>query len=164
MQSIHCFRAGTHTTSQGRTQTFSQADVAKIAASYDPSQHEAPIVVGHPKTNAPAYGWVERLEARPDGLHAIPRQVNAEFAELVKKGAYKKVSVAFYNENDRSNPTPGMWYLRHVGFLGAEPPAVKGLQDIAFSEGEDMFFAEEDMFALREHSLIARETAFRRGQ
>lgn len=76
MQSIHFFRAGTHTASDGRTLSFSQSDLAKIAAAYNPATHEAPIVVGHPKTDAPAFGWVERIEARPDGLHAIPRQVN----------------------------------------------------------------------------------------
>lgn len=29
-----------------------------------------------------------------------------------------------------------MYYLRHVGFLGAEPPAIKGLQPIEFSESD----------------------------
>ena len=94
MQSIHFFRAGTHISSDGRSLTFTQADLAKIAASYDPATHEAPIVVGHPKTDAPAYGWVERVEARPDGLHAIPRQVNAEFAELVKAGYIRHIGLS----------------------------------------------------------------------
>lgn len=162
MQSIHFFRAGTHTASDGRVLTFSEADLSRIAAAYDPAMHEAPIVVGHPKTDAPAFGWVERVEARPDGLHAIPRQVNAEFAELVKNGSYKKVSAAFYPATASNNPKPGAPYLRHVGFLGAEPPAVKGLQGIRFSEAEDVFFAEEDILALREHSITSRETAYRR--
>ncbi len=142
--------------------TLSEADLAKIAAAYDPAAHEAPIVVGHPTTDAPAFGWVERVEARPDGLHAIPRQVNGEFAELVRKGSYKKVSAAFYPATAANNPKPGVPYLRHVGFLGAEPPAVKGLKGIQFAEAEDIFFAEEDILALREHSISARETAYRR--
>lgn len=162
MQSIHFFRAGTHTAKDGTSLSFSQADLAKIAAAYDPATHEAPIVVGHPKTDAPAFGWVERIEVRADGLHAVPRQVNAEFSELVKAGRYKKVSAAFYPPSATNNPTPGVPYLRHVGFLGAEAPAVKGLQAIQFSEAEDIFFAEEDMLALREYSLTARESAYRR--
>ncbi|MDU4994931.1 MAG: hypothetical protein E6263_24870, partial [Klebsiella quasipneumoniae] len=28
----------------------------------------------------------------------------------------------------------GAWYLRHIGFLGAQPPAVKGLEQVAFME------------------------------
>jgi len=31
---------------------------------------------------------------------------------------------------------PGVYYLRHVGFLGAQPPAVKGLRPIELAEGE----------------------------
>ena len=30
-----------------------------------------------------------------------------------------------------------MYYLRHVGFLGAQPPAVKGLRPIELAEGEE---------------------------
>ncbi|PTM95067.1 hypothetical protein C7449_104130 [Mycoplana dimorpha] len=156
------FRAGRHTSSSGQTLTFTERDLDAIAASYDPRTHEAPIVVGHPKTDAPAYGWIERVIAKSDGLHAIPRQVNAEFSELVQQGAYKKVSAAFYPANAANNPKPGAPYLRHVGFLGAEPPAVKGLSAVQFSEGEALLFAEEDMIALREHSITARERQYRR--
>ena len=162
MQSIHFFRAGQHTAKDGKKIAFSEADLAAIAAAYDPATHEAPIVVGHPKTNAPAYGWIEKIVAKPDGLHAIPRQVNAEFSELVKAGAFKKVSASFYPRGGSSNPRPAAPYLRHIGFLGAEAPALKGLQDIQFSEAEDMFFAEEDMAEMREHSLTVRERAFQR--
>lgn len=80
----------------------------------------------------------------------------------MKAGSYKKVSAAFYSPTSAGNPTPGTHYLRHVGFLGGQAPAVKGLQDIHFSEGEDFFFADEDMFALREYSLTAREADSRR--
>ncbi|MDG6304415.1 peptidase, partial [Glaesserella parasuis] len=31
----------------------------------------------------------------------------------------------------------GSLYLRHVGFLGAIPPAVKGLRNPVFAEGEE---------------------------
>lgn len=32
---------------------------------------------------------------------------------------------------------PGVYYLRHVGFLGAQPPAVKGLKPVEFADAED---------------------------
>lgn len=162
MQTIHFFRSGQHITSAGQALAFSERDLAAIAASYDPKTHEAPIVVGHPKTDAPAYGWIEKIIAKADGLHAVTRQVNEKFAELVRQGAYKKVSPGFYPADAKNNPKPGVPYLRHLGFLGAEPPAVKGLAPIEFSEGEDMFFMEEDMIALREHSVNAREKAYER--
>ncbi len=142
--------------------SFSQSDLEAIAAAYDPRTHEAPIVVGHPKTDAPAYGWIEKVIAKADGLYAVPRQLNAEFSELVKGGAYKKISAAFYPRNASTNPKPGISYLRHIGFLGAEPPSIKGLQAIQFSEGDAMCFAEEDMSTLREYSLSVRENAVMR--
>lgn len=159
MEAIHFFRAGKHMTQKGETISFSQGDLEAIAAAYDPRIHEAPIVIGHPKTDAPAYGWIEKVIAKPDGLYAVPRQLNAEFSEMVKGGAYKKISGAFYPPNASTNPKPGVAYLRHVGFLGAEPPAIKGLHAIQFSESDAIFFAEEDMSTLREYSLTVRENA-----
>jgi hypothetical protein len=56
---------------------------------------------------------------------------------MVKAERFKKRSASFYAPDDPSNPKPGVWYLRHVAFLGAQPPAVKGLKDIEFSEAAD---------------------------
>jgi len=52
---------------------------------------------------------------------------------MVNKGRYKKISASFYSPNYPFNPAPGSYYLKHVGFLGAVPPAVKGLGDARFS-------------------------------
>ena len=78
-------------------------------------------------------------------------QVDDDFAELVKKGRYKKVSASFYPPNHPSNPQPENWYLRHVGFLGAHPPAVKGLAAINFADDEDgvVSFGESDWLLAR---------------
>lgn len=137
MKRIHIFKTGTHTDSHGKTLTFSEADLAAAVAAYDPNLHQAPIVVGHPKTDNPAYGWVQSLTADVANLFATPEQVNPEFSEQVAAGAYKKVSASFYPPNSPTNPVKGSYYLRHVGFLGAEPPAIKGLQPIEFSESDD---------------------------
>ncbi len=32
---------------------------------------------------------------------------------------------------------PGVYYLRHVGFLGAQPPAIKGLAPVEFADDAD---------------------------
>ena len=38
---------------------------------------------------------------------------------------------------------PGKWYLRHVGFLGAAAPAVKGLKPVEFADdGGGVVFAD----------------------
>ena len=145
------FRAGTRTDNNGRTITITPEQVAAIASHYSPDKHEAPIVVGHPSTNAPAYGWVGSLKAENGTLFADFAQVDDDFAELVKKGRYKKVSASFYPPNHPSNPQPENWYLRHVGFLGAHPPAVKGLAAINFADDEDgvVSFGESDWLLAR---------------
>ncbi|STZ83075.1 putative phage associated protein [Bergeriella denitrificans] len=131
------FRAGTHTDNNGRKVTITAAELEQAAAAYDPALHEAPVVVGHPATDAPAYGWVGGLKADGGTLSADFAQVDDDFAGLVRAGRYKKVSASFYPPSSPNNPKPGVWYLRHVGFLGAHPPAVKGLAAVAFAENEE---------------------------
>ena len=153
VQPIEIFKAGTHTAMDGRTLPFSEADVAAIAAAYDPALHEAPIVVGHPRDNAPAYGWVAGLAANSGALAATPQQVDAGFAEMVLAGRFKKVSASFYTPDSPANPKPGGYYLRHVGFLGAQPPAVKGLKPVAFAESEAGVVEFSDAWTM---GLVAR--------
>ena len=148
-QSIHIFRPGNHTAMQGQSLAFTEADLAATAAAYNPALHEAPLVIGHPDADAPAWGWVESLAVGPAGLMATPRQVAPAFAEAVVTGRYKKVSASFYTPDSPHNPKPGVYYLRHVGFLGAQPPAVKGLAPVQFADdGGDCVsfeFAESDV-------------------
>lgn len=133
---IEIFRAGRRTADSGEVYVITEADVAACAAAYDPALHEAPLTVGHPEGNHPAYGWVKSLQTSAGGvLTSSHKQVEPQFAELVADGRLKKRSASFYHPEDPQNPKPGAWYLRHVAFLGAKPPAVKGLKDIAYSEG-----------------------------
>lgn len=135
---LEIFRAGMHVSNAGARIDFTVSDIHAIAESYAPTKHEAPLVVGHPENDKPAYGWVKKLEATPDGrLLMWSQQVNGEFAALVRAGQFKKRSASFYAPQDPSNPTPGYWYLRHVGWLGAMPPAIKGLRDAQFSVPSD---------------------------
>lgn len=153
--SYEIFRAGTRTDANGNTVTITEADLAAAAQAYDPKVHEAPIVVGHPKADAPAYGWVKSLNVQNGVLTADFAQVDEGFADLVKAGRYKKVSASFYPPTSPNNPKPGIWTLRHVGFLGAQPPAVKGLSAISFAEGEVYVEFAEDAH-LQTASLLSR--------
>lgn len=132
---IQIFKSGKHTAMSGASLSFSESDLAASAKAYDPALHEAPIVIGHPKADGPAYGWVKSL-SYGEGLVAEPHQVDAEFAEMVKAGRFKKISASFYTPEAKANPVPGVYYLRHVGFLGAQPPAVKGLKQVEFADSE----------------------------
>ena len=131
MKPIEIFRIGAHTPEIGAK------ELSEIATHYDKSKHEAPITKGHPKSNAPAYGWIEELFVRGDSLYALPAQMDKSFEEEVGKGAYKKISASFYLPGASSNPIPGKWSLRHVGFLGAQVPAVKGMKAAEFNDSAD---------------------------
>ncbi len=138
---IEIFRPGTFTPMVGEPLTFSEADLMACAAGYDPAKHEAPLCVGHPAHNLPAYGWVRSVRFAQDdaggALVVDPTQVDPAFAEMVRAGRFKKISAAFFKPDSPGNPTPGTFYLRHVGFLGAQPPAVKGLKPVAFAADQD---------------------------
>lgn len=140
-QLIEIFRAGRHTDMHGRTIEFTRDDLASMAANYDPDLSEAPVVVGHPKDNTPAYGWVRGLRADGDVLSAELHQVDADFADMVRAGRFKKRSASIFLPDGSDNPTPGKHYLRHVGFLGGAAPAVKGLKEVNFA-GDDAGCAE----------------------
>jgi hypothetical protein len=133
---IQIFKPGTHTAMSGAVLNFTEAHMAASAAAYNPALHEAPIVVGHPKHDDPAYGWVKSL-AFADGLEAEEHQIDPAFAEMRTAGRFKKISASFYTPDSPQNPVPGVYYLRHVGYLGAQPPAVKGLKQAEFAEAEE---------------------------
>ncbi|CAN5611025.1 hypothetical protein BH10PSE5_BH10PSE5_01310 [soil metagenome] len=148
---IQLFKAGRHRSTSGKVFEFTEADVAQIAASYDPALHGAPIVLGHPKSNDPAWGWAKGLSVEDGILVADPERVDPAFAEGVEAGRYRYVSASFYTPDDEANPKPGGWYLRHIGYLGAQPPAVKGLE-AAFSEdpGDLVEFSQADGFWVKD--------------
>lgn len=127
MKPFEILRTGKFTDSKGRPVEFTDADLDNIVAKYDPAQHEAPICIGHPKDNRPAWGWIEKLEKAGDRILATPKQLIHEFEEMVEKGMFKKRSASLLKDGT----------LRHIAFLGAQPPAIKGLAEIEFSENDD---------------------------
>ncbi len=126
-QWIAISRVGKFKDSQGIERELSSDFLKTTIANFSPS--EAPAVIGHPEDNAPAYGWVSGLRLNGDTLEAQFSDTDDAFEEMVKSGRFKKRSASFYLDGT----------LRHVGFLGARAPAVKGLKEIAFREGEHAF-------------------------
>ena len=108
MKRFEIFRPGKHTAASGVTLNFSDADLQAAVAAYDPAVHEAPIVVGHPKDNAPAYGWIGSLSFGDAGaMEAAPIQVDADFAEMVSAGRFKKRSASWYVPGSANHPLAG---------------------------------------------------------
>ncbi len=118
----------------GKAHTFTEEDLKSIAKAY-PKQEKAPLVLGHPKTDDPAYGWIDSVSLEGNTLYADV-SVAPELKEMVAEGRYKHKSVALRPDNS----------IRHLGILGAAPPGVKGLGELSFGE-EDNTFNE---FSLKE--------------
>lgn len=124
---VEIARTGTFTDSAGRPQTFTAEDLDAIARSYDPDRRDAPLVFGHPHSDAaPAFGWVDRLKSEDGRLLAQFRRVPEEVRALVDAGHYRHVSMSLM---------PDRVTLRHVALLGAAQPAIDGLKAVQFADG-----------------------------
>ncbi len=130
-------KSGEHVDANGTHVTFSEGDIHAFADKYntqpDESRHRAPLVFGSHK-DGPAHGWVDQLRAITEKgttyLEAKFSEVQDAAKDILSKGLFKYPSTALY----------GGGLVRHVTVLGATPPAIKGLDRISFSEGEQ--FAE----------------------
>ena len=137
-RTIHVFKSGEQTSSKGNSRKFTKSEINQIKNSYNTKVHEAPLVLGHAgdDDSKPAMGWVKGFLTKGDDLYAEVDTTPA-MDKLLKDKYYKKVSISLYPPKMDINPHPGKWSARHLAFLGASPPAVKGLED--FAEGEDFF-------------------------
>lgn len=137
-KAVEVFRPGRFRAMNGGEFAFSEADVAAIADGYDGANSPAPVVVGHPQHDDPAFGWVERFEVNDAGtLVAHLRDLDPAFVEAVGAGRYRKISMKFFAPDASNNPVPGQYYPRHVGFLGGAAPAVSGLAPVQFADADE---------------------------
>lgn len=142
LDGVELIKPGPAVAMSGVAFDFTPAIVADLADSYDPALHEAPHVKGHPATDDPALGWVVGVSVNAQGRLQLDRsrQVDAAFAGDVAAGRFKQRSLSIYTPSAPNNPTPGRHYIKHVGWLGAAPPAIKGLRGNAtthaFAEAE----------------------------
>lgn len=134
MKPFRIFRPGKHTAACGTVIEFTESDLVRAAGAYDPKLYCAPLVIGHPKQEDRAYGWCERISYEDGHLVAHPDHVEPKFSEAVEAKAFRNRSASFYMPDHPSNPVPGTLYPKHIGFLGAVPPSLKGLGDIQFNE------------------------------
>lgn len=169
------FKAGTHTDSSGRVVSMSVDDLWQIANAYEPDLAAAPLVVGHPELDMPAYGWVKTLTVNGNELVAEAEDVAIEFADMVNQRRFPNRSAAIFLENTPGNPKPGKKYLKHVGFLGASPPAIRGLKPVTFSEQDQALYfnfslqneesnMNEEQLKQQAQEISRRETILQEGE
>lgn len=159
-RTIEVFRPGTFTPMSGHAVTFSAADLQALSEAYDPAAAPAPAVVGHPKTDDPAFGWATsfRYDTEAGRLLADLGELEPAFADAVASGRYKRISLSLFQPDAPNNPKPGQYYPKHIGFLGAAAPAVSGLRPVAFAADEagTLTFDCADTGALRDIAGLFR--------
>ncbi|MBU0473107.1 MAG: hypothetical protein KKF62_02960 [Bacteroidetes bacterium] len=131
---LEIFKVGKHTSSSGVTKDYTLDDLNSIILNH---KEPTPIVVGHPKTNSPAFGWIKNLFIKGESLFAEASDLVPEFLELIKQKIYKNRSVSLTQNED------GTLSLNHVGFLGGVLPAVKGLAELNLNADESGSFEME---------------------
>jgi hypothetical protein len=131
---INIFKTGSHTDSKGNKKEWSEEDLKQIAKNYnnqaEEDKHNAPLVLGHPKDNAPAYGWVKSFKYAGNKLIGNVNVISKGLVEAVRNGNYRKVSASL-RKGDNG------YMLNHIGILGAATPAIKGLGDLKFEESDN---------------------------
>ncbi len=77
---IEVFRAGDY----GERGNWTPGDLDRLAATYDARLHAAPVVLGHPSDDAPAYGWIKRLRRAGQSLWAQLEKVDPALESLLR--------------------------------------------------------------------------------
>jgi len=126
---VEVFRAGNHTDSAGKATKFTATDLQTIADNYNEAvrndiSYQAPLVKGHPETDAPALGWISSLRVEGEKMFADATGIDNSLIRDIRNGRYRNISISL---------DPG-GKLRHIGVLGAARPAVKGMQPLRFIE------------------------------
>ena len=132
---IDICRAGDWRDMAGRDVRLDEDRLDRIVAAQAASD-PAPVVVGHPEANAPAFGWVDSLRRVGDRLQAKLRDIAPAFREAVEDGRYAGRSIALQGDT-----------LRHLGFLGGRAPAVPGLAPTCFASAPETVIAFADSTA-----------------
>lgn len=148
MPYIPIFKTGKHTDSSGHIKEWTDNELDVIADKFNNQKsdelRDVPLVIGHPKTNSPAFGRVEHLKRDGNYLLAKFKDVTDTIKDAVNNGHYKKLSISV-NPNYR---------LNHIGLLGAAQPAIAGLGDVQFELDNDSPLYDMDFTENENTSII----------
>lgn len=128
---VEVFATGTH-----NGDTYDVPDLELMVNAAEKVGFEAPLKLGHmedsdtaallKKEGMPAFGWVRNLRVQGKKLLADFMEVPKRLGDLIKKGAYRRVSAEIYwNFQKGKDVFPRV--LKAVSLLGAEIPAVTDL-------------------------------------
>lgn len=149
---VEIFKPGTYNHPSGDV-SYNEEDCQQIADDYNSrsSNELAPLVKGHPYTDSPAFGWIEKLKFSGGILFAKLKDLTNEIIEDIKSKKFQKISVALRDK----------FHLVHVGLLGAVEPKVKGLETVTLSEDENItsliYGSSEELESLERELKVYRD-------
>lgn len=118
------FRAGDYGAKGG----YTDADLDKMVANFNASD-QVPIVLGHPASDSPAWGWLAEVKRAGSVLMGKVGELHKDFAQALAENKFRNRSVRIA----RTATGPK---LLHLGFLGATLPQVEGLKQTAQFTGD----------------------------
>jgi hypothetical protein len=142
---VELFQAGEQTDSQRNTKVWTHADLDSMVTNHQPS----PLVIGHPKTDDPAWGWSSALKRDGDVLLGKFSDVQPEFSKMVE-------NKQFPNRSIKIEPAENGYRLVHTGFLGGIPPAIKGLKQLNFNQNDKAMEFSGDWYVTSRLSRMFR--------
>jgi len=145
------FRAGTW-----KGKTYTEKDLDSIVMAYDDLKDKLkiPLKLGHSAEQSllqqegfPAAGWITNLKRIGDRLIASFKDVPRKVKEFIENGGYKQVSSEIWN-NVKFNNKEYPKMLMGVALLGADVPAVIGLNDFGEFYSNYLDSTEKELFTL----------------
>lgn len=122
---------------------YNLSDLEAMVEAFGKVGFEPPVKAGHEEGQeqndeirrklfgVPALGYVKRLYLSGKKLLADLGDVPARFGQLIKAGAYKRISAEiFWNYNDESTGKKWPRVLKAISFLGADIPALTNLKAV----------------------------------
>jgi len=119
---------------------YSEADLDAMVSAFGEVGFQPTVKAGHADGQekaeearkvfgAPALGYASKIYRKGSKLLADLTRVPRRFADLIKKGAYSRISSEiFWNYADQGKKFPRV--LRSIAFLGADIPALTNLKEI----------------------------------
>lgn len=121
------FRSGNY----GAKGVYSNDDLDAMVGNFN-REDQVPIVVGHPKNDSPAWGWLGDLRRVGDVLQGRVADLHNDFSEALAAKKFKNRSVRIARTDKGAK-------LLHLGFLGGALPHVEGLKQAAQFDGDAVY-------------------------
>lgn len=136
---IGILEVGCHWSTNGEALCFGPEHLAASARAYAPSVFAAPLVLGLPRIDDPAHGWVNRLGVVGSALVAQIDRMSDRAVERLRTREKRRLAASFFEPGAAGNPVPSVYYLKHVALLSDAPQLSSDFADREAEEASVRF-------------------------